>query len=293
VRRAIEGVESAIRRFGPPVYVRRAIVHNMHVVRSLERLGAIFVETLDEVPEGAVVLFSAHGVGREVEAEAKARGLRWFDAVCPLVRKVHREVVRHHEDGRRVLLVGHDGHPETLGTAGRLPKGAVTLVRSPADVEALDWDAEGPVAYAVQTTYSIDEASETVGAIEARFADLSGPRRSDICYATTNRQAAVKAIAPRVEAMLVAGDRLSSNAARLCEVALAAGCATVQLVADSDEIDWAALGAPAVVGLTAAASTPEHVVEDIVAAFRRRFDTMIREAEAELETTLFKPMEFG
>jgi 4-hydroxy-3-methylbut-2-enyl diphosphate reductase len=291
VRRAITAVEDAIDHFGPPVYVRRAIVHNMEVVRALERRGAIFVEALDEVPTGAVVIFSAHGVGRAVEAEASARGLRWFDAVCPLVRKVHREVERHHRDGRRVLLIGHEGHPEVIGTAGQLPPGAVTLIRSEADLDALGWSPETPAAYAVQTTFSADDAEEAVGALEARFADLAGPRRSDICYATTNRQAAVKAIAPRVDAMLVAGDRLSSNAARLREVAYSAGCASVQLVAGAGEIDWAALGTPARIGITAAASTPEHVVDGIVAAFQSRFDAHVEEAAAMTETTVFKPLE--
>ncbi|MDB5721532.1 MAG: 4-hydroxy-3-methylbut-2-enyl diphosphate reductase [Alphaproteobacteria bacterium] len=293
VRRAVDAVDSAIDRFGAPVYVRRAIVHNMEVVRALERRGAIFVEELDEVPTGAVVIFSAHGVAREIEAQAETRGLRWFDAVCPLVRKVHREVAAHHQSGRRILLIGHDGHPEVIGTTGRLAPGQVTLVRNADEVAGLDLDRDAPVAYAVQTTFSADEAHDTVAALEARFSDLAGPRRSDICYATTNRQAAAKAIAGRVEAMLVAGDPLSSNAARLCEVALLAGCPRVDLVASADEIDWEAFGTPASIGITAAASAPEHIVDGLLEALRSRFDTRVEEAGAVLETTVFKPLEFG
>jgi 4-hydroxy-3-methylbut-2-enyl diphosphate reductase len=293
VRRAIAAVEEAIERFGAPVYVRRPIVHNMRVVRALEARGAVFVRELDEVPDGGVVLFSAHGVPRAVGRAAQDRGLMMFDTICPLVRKVHEEVVRHHRSGRHVVLIGHDGHPEVAGTVGQLPAGAISVVGGAEAVAALDLDARRPVAYAVQTTFSVDEAEGAVAALRGRFADLGAPKSSDICYATTNRQAAVKAIAARVDHMLVAGDPLSSNAARLGEVATASGCPSVQMVAGADELDWAALDGARTIGITAAASTPEEAVEELLQALRRRYDIAVEEAEAALETMRFKPLELA
>jgi 4-hydroxy-3-methylbut-2-enyl diphosphate reductase len=293
VRRAIAAVEEAIERFGAPVYVRRAIVHNMRVVRALEARGAVFVSELDEVPDGSVVLLSAHGVPRLVASIARERELRVFDAVCPLVRKVHEEVGRHHRGGRHVLLIGHHGHPEVVGTIGQLPAGGITVVGSAEAVGALEIDPARPVAYAIQTTYSIDEAAGAVRALRARFADLSGPKSSDICYATTNRQAAVKAIASQVDCMLVAGDPLSSNAARLGEVAAASGCPSVQMLAGAGELRWSALDGARTLGITAAASTPEAVVEELLAALRERFDLAVEEAEAAAETIRFKPLELA
>jgi len=288
VRRAIEAVEDALAIHGAPVFVRRPIVHNLAVVRTLEAKGAVFVQELDEVPEGAVVILSAHGVAPAVAREAEARGLVVFDAVCPLVAKVHREVERHHRSGRHVLLVGHDGHPEIVGTLGHVPEGAATLVRTAEDVAALTIGSDAPVGLAVQTTYSVDEAADVVGALAARFPSLVQPPASDICYATTNRQAAVRAIAARADAVIVAGESFSSNACRLAEVAEAAGCQSVQLVADVEELDWARLAGRGSIGITAAASTPEETVAAIMAALRGRYSVRIEEVVAAEETIMFK-----
>jgi 4-hydroxy-3-methylbut-2-enyl diphosphate reductase len=291
VRRAIEAVESALEAYGAPVYVRRAIVHNLTVVRALEAKGAIFVQELAEVPEGATVVLSAHGVAREVFAEAQARRLRTVDAVCPLVAKVHREVIRHHRDGRRVVLVGHAGHPEIVGTLGQVPAGAALLVEDAAQVAALPLGEHEPIAYAVQTTFSMDEADGIVTALSERFRDVAAPPASDICYATSNRQLALKAIAAEVDAVIVAGEQFSSNACRLRDVARAMGCPSVQLVAGPEEIDWSLLRARSRVGLTAAASTPESVVEAILEALSGRFTVTLAEAAAEVdETVSFKPL---
>jgi 4-hydroxy-3-methylbut-2-enyl diphosphate reductase len=290
VRRAIEAVEAALRVHGAPVYVRRAIVHNLTVVRDLEAMGAVFVQELDEVPEGAVTVLSAHGVSLGVLSQAKARRLRTVDAVCPLVAKVHREVVRHHRDGRRVVLIGHAGHPEIVGTLGQVPAGAALLIGDAAAVAGLPIEPGAPVAYAVQTTFSVDEASAIVAALQARFRDLAAPPASDICYATSNRQAALKAIAGEVEAVIVAGDASSSNACRLAEVARGAGCPSVQLVAAAAQIDWRLIDGRARIGISAAASTPEKVVDGIVAALGRRFLVTVRAAEAVEENVSFKPL---
>lgn len=291
VRRAIDAVEDALRAYGPPVYVRRAIVHNLVVVRELEAKGAVFVQELSEVPEGAVAILSAHGVARGVFAEADSRGLITIDAVCPLVAKVHREVVRHRRAGRRVVLVGHAGHPEIVGTLGQVPEGAVLLVGAEAEVAALPIAAGEPVAYAVQTTFSVDEAAGIVAALEARFADLAAPPASDICYATSNRQTALKAITAQVDAVIVAGEHFSSNACRLRDVARAMGCPSVQLAAGPGEIDWRLLEGRRRVGISAAASTPESVVEAILAALSERFSVTVAEAVAAAdETVSFKPL---
>lgn len=290
VRRAIDAVAGALERHGAPVYVRRAIVHNLTVVRSLEAQGAIFVEELEQVPEGAVVVLSAHGVAPSVLAEAESRNLITYDAVCPLVAKVHREVTRHHRRGRHVVLVGHQGHPEIVGTLGRIPNGAVSLVKSAEDVFGLDLPEDAPLGYAVQTTYSVDEAGDVVRALESRFHDLVGPARSDICYATTNRQAAVRAIAPRADAMIVAGEHFSSNACRLAEVARASGCSSVQLIPHSSRLDWDLLPEHGSVGLTAAASTPEIIVMGILETLRTRYRVAVEEIGSAEEKTVFKPV---
>ena len=292
VRRAIDAVRDALALHGAPVYVRRPIVHNVAVMRALEAEGAIFVQELSEIPSGAVAVLSAHGVAPAVASEAARRGLLYYDAVCPLVAKVHREVERHHKDGRHVVLVGHDGHPEIEGTLGHLPEGAATLVRSADDVASLDLDEGAPTAFAVQTTYSVDEASDVVTALRARFADLASPSTSDICYATTNRQAAVRAIAGRADAVIVAGESFSSNAARLAEVA-SARCASVQLVADADGIDWSRLPLSGAIGITAAASTPERSVEGILEALATRYRLRVEEVETVSEATVFKRVAVG
>jgi 4-hydroxy-3-methylbut-2-enyl diphosphate reductase len=293
VRRAIDAVSDALEHHGAPVYVRRPIVHNRAVVASLEAKGAVFVQELDEVPEGAVVVLSAHGVAPHVSAEARQRKLVTYDAVCPLVAKVHHEVKRHHRSGRHVILVGHQGHPEIVGTLGQIPETEASLVRGAEDVRELELAGGSPVGYAVQTTYSVEEAAEVIGAIQSRFPEAVGPPSSDICYATTNRQAAVREIAPQVEAMIVVGERFSSNALRLAEVAEASGCASVQLVADRDSLDWEALRSRRSIGITAAASTPERAVAGVIEALRARYSLVVDELTAAAESTIFKPVRIG
>ncbi len=290
VRRAIAGVEAALERHGAPVYVRRPIVHNLAVVRDLEAKGAVFVEELDAVPDGAVVIMSAHGIPDHVAREADRRGLTWFDAVCPLVAKVHREVTRHHANGRHVILIGHEGHPEIAGTLGQLPPGAASVVGSAEAAAALDLPGGVPAAYAVQTTFSVDEAAVVIAVLEARFADLAAPPASDICYATTNRQAAVRALAQEADSIIVAGEAFSSNACRLAEVARAAGCVSVQRVAEADELDFAALDGARHVGITAAASTPDASVAAILAALGTRYELVVEEREAVTERAAFRPI---
>lgn len=293
VRRAIQAVRDALRVHGAPVYVRRPIVHNLRVVRALEAEGAIFVEELDDVPEGAVVILSAHGVALAVAEEAARRGLIAYDAVCPLVAKVHREVERHHRSGRHIVLVGHEGHPEIVGTLGHAPKGAVSVIRGAAGAQALPFPPDMRLALAVQTTYSVDEAAEVTAALDARFTDLLRPAAGDICYATTNRQAAVRAIAARADAMIVAGESFSSNACRLEELAVAAGCSAVQRVTGAGEIDWSRLPRSGSLGITAAASTPESVVTEIVEALSAAYRVRIEEVSAIEESTEFRRVAIG
>lgn len=288
VDRAIQIVETALEKFGPPVYVRHEIVHNRFVVETLERKGAIFVEELDEVPEGGKVIFSAHGVPKSVPAAAEARELIYFDATCPLVSKVHIEAGRLHERGLQILLIGHAGHPEVIGTMGQLPERAVTLVETLADVEAFRPRDPDRLAFVTQTTLSIDDTAEMVAALKARFPNIVAPHKEDICYATTNRQEAVKAIAPRAEAMLVIGAPNSSNSMRLVEVAERAGCTYAALVQRATDIDWAALGHPHTVGLTAGASAPDVLVDEVIAAFREHFDVTLEMAETVRESVQFK-----
>jgi 4-hydroxy-3-methylbut-2-enyl diphosphate reductase len=287
VRRAIDAVRDALSNHGAPVYVRRAIVHNLEVVRTLEAEGAIFVEELDEIPAGSIVLFSAHGVSPAIAADAKRRGLRTYDAVCPLVAKVHREVERHQRGGRQLVLIGHKGHPEIEGTLGHVTTVSAHVVKSVEEVEDLPLPRDQPTAYAVQTTYSVDDAQAIVEALRTRFSDLAEPVSSDICYATTNRQAAVRELAMRSDAIIVAGERFSSNACRLAEVA-EAYCGAVQLVAGPDEIDWSALPKSGSVGITAAASTPETSVQAILSALGVRYRIKVEEAGSEPEATVFK-----
>ncbi|HEX8482259.1 MAG TPA: 4-hydroxy-3-methylbut-2-enyl diphosphate reductase [Allosphingosinicella sp.] len=293
VRRAIEAVRDALRVHGAPVYVRRPIVHNLRVVRALEAEGAVFVEELREVPVGAVVILSAHGVAPEIAQEAALLGLIAYDAVCPLVAKVHREVERHHRNGRHVVLVGHEDHPEIVGTLGHAPAGAVSVIRGAADVRALPFPTGRRLALAVQTTYSVEEAALVTAALDARFPDVVRPAAGDICYATTNRQAAVRAIAARADAIIVAGESFSSNACRLAEIAAAAGCSSVQRVAGPEEIDWSMLPLGGPLGITAAASTPESVVTDILDALRTNYRLRIEEVRAVEETRQFKRVAIG
>jgi len=287
VVRAIDAVERALAIHGAPVYVRHEIVHNRYVVETLKAKGAIFVEELSEIPDTAApVIFSAHGVPKAVQAEAGERGLLAIDATCPLVTKVHREAEIHFRRGRRVVLVGHAGHPEVVGTMGQLPPGAVILVESVADVQALRVDDENNLAYVTQTTLSIDDSQEVVEALTKRFPSIVGPHREDICYATTNRQAAVKEVAPRVDAVLVVGSPNSSNSQRLREVAERAG-APAQLVQGRNEIDWGLFGRVAVLGITAGASAPEVLVEEIMDAFAERFEISVEGVPAASENVSF------
>lgn len=289
VRRAIEAVRDALRVHGAPVYVRRPIVHNLEVVRMLEAEGARFVRELDEVPPGGVVIFSAHGVAPAVAKDAERRSLIAYDAVCPLVAKVHREVERHQRHGRQIVLIGHRGHPEIEGTLGHIEAGRAHLVKDAAEVPALPLRDDAPTAYAVQTTYSVEEAAAIVAALKARFTDLQEPQTSDICYATTNRQAAVRRIAAEADAMIVVGEHFSSNAKRLAELA-ATLCPAVQLLADAAALDFARLPMMGTVGITAAASTPDSSVETVLDALRGRYRLDVEEVEAAQEATVFKKL---
>jgi 4-hydroxy-3-methylbut-2-enyl diphosphate reductase len=287
VVRAIDAVERALTVYGAPVYVRHEIVHNRYVVEALKAKGAIFVEELEEVPDThAPVIFSAHGVPKSVSADAAERNLLAIDATCPLVTKVHREAEIHHRRGRRVLLVGHAGHPEVVGTMGQLPDGAVVLVESVADVEKLALDDGEPLAYVTQTTLSLDDSQEVIEALTKRFPAIVGPYKEDICYATTNRQAAVKHVAPLVDAVLVVGSPNSSNSQRLREVAERSG-APAQLVQGRNEIDWSLFGDVRTLGITAGASAPEVLVEEIMGAFAERFDITVETVSAADENVSF------
>ncbi|WP_029008850.1 4-hydroxy-3-methylbut-2-enyl diphosphate reductase [Azospirillum halopraeferens] len=288
VDRAIQIVETALARFGAPVYVRHEIVHNRFVVESLEAKGAVFVDELDQVPDGVPVVFSAHGVPKAVPAEAERRGLFYLDATCPLVSKVHREAERHHLDGRRVVLIGHAGHPEVIGTMGQLPDGAVLLVETVDDVARLEVADPDNLAYATQTTLSVEETAGILAALQARFPAIAGPRKEDICYATTNRQQAVKAIAPQVDALLVLGAPNSSNSKRLVEVARGAGCARARLVQRAGEIDWDSLADVRRLGITAGASAPEVLVEEVIAAAGEHFTVTVEQVRTAHEDIVFK-----
>ncbi|HEX4849145.1 MAG TPA: 4-hydroxy-3-methylbut-2-enyl diphosphate reductase, partial [Novosphingobium sp.] len=270
VERAIEAVEQALARHGAPVFVRRAIVHNREVVARLERQGAIFVQEIVEIPEGAVAILSAHGSARSVKLAAQGRSLRTVDAICPLVAKVHAEVEAWYRAGRHVLLIGHSGHPEIVGTLGQVPAGAVSVVSQPGDLDALDLPPNTAVAYAVQTTFAMRDADGMIAAIKARFGDVAGPRASDICYATTNRQQAIEGLAAKADLVLVVGDTMSSNARRLVEVALAAGAPAARLVSGPDDLPRPELQGAQTVALTAAASAPESAVRAVCAVLEQQ-----------------------
>lgn len=287
VQRAIDTVEQALARHGSPVYVRRAIVHNHAVVQRLEGLGAVFVQEVDEIPHGAAAILSAHGSARTVRQAAQARQLRVVDAICPLVAKVHAEVENWYRAGRHILLIGHLGHPEVVGTLGQVPAGAISTIATAGDLAALDLPANTAVAYAVQTTFAMRDAEHLIAAIKERFRDVAGPRSSDICYATTNRQKAVEAIAAQCDLMIVAGDAISSNARRLVEVARAAGCPDVQLVGDGQPLPHDAIARAQTIGLTAAASTPASAIDVICEALNAAGFTLT-EAAGEAEKVRFK-----
>lgn len=288
VDRAIKIVEMALMKWGAPVYVRHEIVHNKYVVDSLREKGAVFVEELDECPDDRPVIFSAHGVPKSVPAEARRREMVFVDATCPLVSKVHVEAERHHAEGLQMVMIGHEGHPEVLGTMGQLPDGEVILVETVEDVANIAPRDPDRLAFITQTTLSVDDTAGIVAALQARFPAIVGPAKEDICYATTNRQAAVKAVAPKIDALLVIGAPNSSNSKRLVEVGRAAGCAYSQLVMRAEQIDWRAIGAARAVGVTAGASAPEVLVNEVIDAFRARFDVTLEVVETAQENVEFK-----
>jgi len=288
VDRAIRVVEEALRRYGRPVYVRHEIVHNRTVVETLEAQGAIFVEELDEVPENAHVVFSAHGVPKSVPEEAQRRHLDYLDATCPLVSKVHREAERHFSERRHILMIGHAGHPEVVGTMGQLPPGAVTLVQNAAEAQSVMPAETANLAFITQTTLSVDDTAEIVDILRRRFPLIEGPKREDICYATTNRQAAVKAIAQGCDLLIVIGSPNSSNSKRLVEVAVRAGAGRSVLVPKVAEMDFSLLEGVSTVGITAGASAPESLVQEVLTELGRRFSLQIEERQVTQEDVIFK-----
>lgn len=288
VDRAIKIVELALEKWGAPVYVRHEIVHNKFVVDDLRAKGAVFVEELADCPDDRPVIFSAHGVPKSVPAAAQARNMIAVDATCPLVTKVHNEAQRHSDAGLQMVMIGHAGHPETVGTMGQLPEGEVLLVETVDDVATLTVRDPAKLAFITQTTLSVDDTAGIVAALQARFPAIVGPHKEDICYATTNRQAAVKAVAPKIDALLVIGAPNSSNSKRLVEVGRAAGCAYAQLVQRATDIDWRALAGIRAVGVTAGASAPEVLVNEVIDAFRARFDTTVELVETAVENIEFK-----
>jgi 4-hydroxy-3-methylbut-2-enyl diphosphate reductase len=287
VDRAIQIVELALERFGAPVYVRHEIVHNRFVVDRLRKMGAVFVDELDEVPDDRPVVFSAHGVPKSVPAAAQDRGLTYVDATCPLVSKVHRQAQRLIEEGRHILFIGHSGHPEVIGTFGQVPPGSITLVETVDQVANLDIPESASLAFLTQTTLSVDDTAAIVDALKARFPAIRAPRSEDICYATSNRQAAVKAIAAECDRLLVIGAPNSSNSLRLAEVAERLGV-PARLIERAKDIDWEWLGQPATVGLTAGASAPEVLVREVVDALRARFEVTEEIADHSPERMVFK-----
>ncbi len=288
VDRAIKIVEMALTKWGAPVYVRHEIVHNKFVVDGLRDKGAVFVEELDECPDDRPVIFSAHGVAKVVPAEAERRNMVYVDATCPLVSKVHVEAERHAEAGLQIIMIGHAGHPETIGTMGQLPAGDVLLVETEADVATVDVRDPNKLAFVTQTTLSVDDTIGIIAALNARFPNIVAPHKEDICYATTNRQEAVKAVAPLVDAMLVVGAPNSSNSRRLVEVASRAGCKYSQLVQRDTDIDWRALEGIRALGVTAGASAPDVLISEVVDAFRDRFEVRVEVVETAVEKVNFK-----
>ncbi len=287
VDRAIKIVEQALKQYGKPVYVRHEIVHNQRVVETLEAQGAVFVDELNDVPNGVPVIFSAHGVPKAVPRQATERGLSYLDATCPLVSKVHIEASRHEEEGRHILLIGHHGHPEVIGTMGQVALGRMTLIETLDD--ALNFQAEDPnnLAYVTQTTLSVDDTADIIAILMRRFPSIKAPHKEDICYATTNRQDAVKRVAAELDLLLVIGSETSSNSKRLVEVALKAGCKAAQLIADHTAIDWDLVEASTAIGLTAGASAPEEIVSEVIAAVQTRHQLEVNEFVDRTESVHF------
>ncbi|MEO1192614.1 MAG: 4-hydroxy-3-methylbut-2-enyl diphosphate reductase [Pseudomonadota bacterium] len=288
VERAIEIVERTLEKYGAPVYVRHEIVHNRYVVENLQDKGAVFVEELDEVPEGVPVIFSAHGVPKSVPAEAERREMLYLDATCPLVSKVHREAERQHRLGNQIIMIGHQGHPEVIGTMGQLPKGSIILVETVEDVAKLQIEDPNRLGFITQTTLSVDDTADIVIALQERFPQIESPKKEDICYATTNRQEAVKAIADRSDAIVVVGAPNSSNSRRLVEVAEKEGCKRAVMVQRASELDLSLLEGVSTVGLTAGASAPEILVEEVISRLRDHFEVEIEEVVVRSESVVFK-----
>ena len=288
VDRAIEMVEMALEKWGSPIYVRHEIVHNKYVVDSLRDKGAIFVDNVKDCPVDRPIIFSAHGVAKSVISEAQRRNMIFLDATCPLVSKVHIEAERHNRKGLQIIMIGHQGHPETIGTIGQLPKGEIILVETVEDVSNIAPKDEKKLAYITQTTLSLDDTAEIVEALVKRFPNITGPHKEDICYATTNRQKAVKAIAKRINGLLVIGSPNSSNSQRLVEVGEKEGCGYSQLIGDCNDIDWSALVGMRSIGITAGASAPEVLIESVLDAFKERFNVTVETVEAARENVSFK-----
>lgn len=288
VDRAIQIVERALDRYGAPVYVRHEIVHNKHVVNRLKAMGAVFVKELDECPDDRPVVFSAHGVPKRVPEEAQRRDMLYVDATCPLVSKVHVEAQRHHKNGLEILLIGHAGHPEVVGTMGQLPEGAIHLIETVEDAERFTPKDPANIAFVTQTTLSVDDTAAIVGALQARFPEIAAPHKEDICYATTNRQAAVKAIGSNADLVLVVGAPNSSNSVRLVEVAERAGARAAHLVQKAEDVDWSWFDGADRIGISAGASAPEDLVEDLIAAIAGRFTVRIEEVRVADEDVVFK-----
>ncbi len=289
VSRAIQMVELALKKYGAPVYVRHEIVHNRFVVDSLKEKGAVFVEELSEIPEeGRPVIFSAHGVPKSVIDEAGSRGMDFIDAACPLVSKVHREVERHHAEGRKVILIGHRGHPEVIGTMGQVPEGSVVLIETLEDVRRLDFARDERLAWCSQTTLSVDDTGKIISALEEKFPDIAGPVKEDICYATTNRQEAIRTVAPMADMLVVIGAPNSSNSVRLVEVAKAGGCPEAMLLQRAEDMNWEDIKGKNTLAISAGASAPEALVDEAVESARRYFEVEVEEILTREENTVFQ-----
>ena len=288
VDRAIQIVEEALIKWGPPVYVRHEIVHNAHVVSRLEALGAVFVEEVSDCPADRPVIFSAHGVPKSVPLEAQERNMIYVDATCPLVSKVHVEAQRHHADGQEIILIGHEGHPEVIGTMGQLPDSTMTLVETVADAESFAPKDPDNLAFVTQTTLSVDDTAEIIATLQKRFPSISAPHKEDICYATTNRQDAVKTMADRADLVLVIGAETSSNSKRLVEVAMRSGANASRLVASAEDVDWNWFEDVRTLGITAGASAPEDLVQSLINACAERFNTLVEEIRVTDENVVFK-----
>ncbi len=288
VDRAIEMVELALKKWGAPIYVRHEIVHNKHVVHDLKRKGAVFVEELEECPVDRPVIFSAHGVPKAVPQEAKKRQMLFVDATCPLVTKVHNEIKRYYDKGYKIIMIGHQGHPETIGTMGQLPKGEVLLVESTADVEKMDQSKYKKLAYVTQTTLSVDDTKEIALALNKKFPSIENPKKEDICYATTNRQEEVKRLVKCVDLMLVIGSENSSNSQRLVDVAKDGGCTEAYLIDDYKKINWKKVERANSIGITSGASAPDHLVKEVISSIQEKFDTSLVYDTTRKETIEFK-----